>query len=790
MRDFQHVNAGSFAEATKLLKEKEKSAAISGGTDLVNVLKEEILAAAPEQVVNLKTIAGADSIRAGKTSVKIGALATLAAIAESAAVRNKLPILSQAALSVATPIIRHAATIGGNLCQDVRCEHYRYSHNDGGRKDCYRKGGKECLALLGKNENHSIFGGMKLHNSPCTDNCPARIDIHAYMERLRNDDLDAAARIIMTRNPFPAVTGRVCAHFCQETCNRGGHDEPGGIGNVERYLGDVILANSRKYYPKPKKESGKKVAIVGSGPAGLAAAYFLRKEGHRVVVFDRMAEAGGMLQYAIPAYRLPKNIVQETVAALKKMGVEFVLKTEIGTDIAPKKLEKEFHKVFYDTGAWKRPVLGFDGEELTVFGLDFLMEVKKWMEGKLGKDVLVVGGGNVAMDIASTAKRLGAAKVTLVCVEREDEMPAGKEDIKRCREQGIEIINSYGVSKVLRKGNKIKGMELVKCTSVFDEQKRFAPQYDKKDKKVVAADSILMAVGQAVDLSFLDKQYRLDLTPRGLVAIDEETYMTSRKGVYAGGDMTSGPSTVIRAIAAGHGAANAINKDLGVKGKNGAALDAPPFLKFDAVGITKKYASELPLRLPGDRTLDLEDHYAGLQWQQVQADSARCFNCGCLAVSPSDIAPVLVALDATVRTTERAIKADDFFTKSPSVDQLLQKGELVKEIEIPLWAGYQVSYDKRDMQDGKHFAICGVAAAYKVKAGKIADARIVLSGVAPVPYRLKAVEAFVKGKKVDAALALEAGKLACENAVLLRENANKLQEITAAVKNSLLNAVK
>ena len=159
-------------------------------------------------------------------------------------------------------------------------------------------------------------------------------------------------------------------------------------------------------------------------------------------------------------------------------------------------------------------------------------------------------------------------------------------------------------------------------------------------------------------------------------------------------------------------------------------------------------------------------------------------------MSPSDISPVLVALDATVKTTERGIKAADFFTKTPSVDHVLNKGELVKEIEIPVWDGYKVSYDKRGLRDGKNFAVVSVASAYKVKAGKIADARIVLGGVAPVPYRVKKVEAFVKGKKINEAVALQAGKLACEEAVLLKENANKLQEITAAVKNSLLNAVK
>ena len=790
MRDFQHYNAESFDEASKILKGSGKSAAISGGTDLVSVLKEEILEEAPDTLVNLKTIDGADYINAEKDCFKIGALAKLVDIAVSQVIQKRLPILSEAAVSIATPIIRNAATIGGNICQDVRCEHYRYSHNQGGRNVCYRKGGKECLALHGRNEYHSVFGGMKVHNSPCTDNCPAGIDIPAYMERLRNNDLEGAARIIMKKNPIPALTGRVCAHFCQEACNRNGYDEHVGIGNVERYLGDYILENSDKYYCAPNKNSGKKVAIVGSGPAGLSAAYFLRKEGHNVVVFDRMGEAGGMLQHAIPAYRLPKDYIRETVAALKNMGVEFKMNTEIGKDILPGILEEDFDKVFYDTGASEKPVLGFDGEDLTVFGLDFLMGVKNWMEGKLGKDVLVVGGGNVAVDVAQTAKRLGAAHVYMVCVEKEEEMPARKEEIKRCLAEGIEIINSYGVSKVIKDGDKIKGMELVKCLSVFDENKRFAPKYDQNDKETIEVDSILMAVGQMVDLSFLDEKYQLELTASGLVAVDEHTYMTSKTGVYAGGDMTSGPATVVKAIAAGRGAADAINKVLGVEVHNECdLLVEPPFLKFDEAGITKKDASELPLRLVSHRTLDSEDHYAGLDWGQVKEEGSRCCNCGCLAVNSSDIAPVLVALDAIVKTTERDIRAIDFFTKTPLVERVLNKGELVKEIEIPTCDRYKVSYDKLKLRDSMNFAIVSVASAYKVENGKIVDARIVLGGVAPVPYRMREIEAFVKGKEINEVMAVQAGKLATENTVLLRGNANKLKQINAAVKKSLLMAV-
>ena len=188
----------------------------------------------------------------------------------------------------------------------------------------------------------------------------------------------------------------------------------------------------------------------------------------------------------------------------------------------------------------------------------------------------------------------------------------------------------------------------------------------------------------------------------------------------------------------------------------------------------------MPLRLPNERSLDLEDHYAGLNWEQAKEDASRCFNCGCLAVSPSDISPVLVALDAIVKTTERGIRGCRLLYKNTMVDHVLNKGELVKEIEIPAWDGYKLSYDKLSLRDGKNFAIVSVASAYKVENGKIVDARIVLGGVAPVPYRVREVEAFVKGKEINEAVAVQAGKLACENAVLLKENANKLQEIVMA----------
>lgn len=478
MKYFEHESAVTFDEAVSLLKEspKGKTVVMAGGSDLVGVLKEQILEEYPEKVVDLKTVEGGEYIKQDGDMIEIGALTKLCDIVKSDLLNEKAPVLSQAARSVATPLIRNVATIGGNICQDVRCWFYRYPHGIGGRMDCMRKGGNECYAVMGDNRYHSIFGGMKVHTTPCSVKCPANTDIPAYMDRLREGDTEGAARILMEANPIPMITSRVCAHTCQEQCNRCDFDESVSIHGVERYVGDYILEHADLFYRAPEAETGHKVALVGAGPAGLSAAYYLRKAGHDVTVFDKMEEPGGMLTYAIPNYRLPKSYVKQVAAAYEKMGIHFRMGCCLGEDVQAGELEQQYDNVFYATGAWKRPVLGFDGEEFTEFGLQFLMEVNQWMNKKDRRHVLVVGGGNVAMDVAITARRLGAESVTLACLESEPEMPASREEIARAREEGIEIMPSYGVSRAIYEGDKVTGMELMRCTSVKDEQGHFISQ--------------------------------------------------------------------------------------------------------------------------------------------------------------------------------------------------------------------------------------------------------------------------------------------------------------------------
>ena len=784
MKYFEHESAATFDEAVSLLKEspKGKTVVMAGGSDLIGVLKEQILEDYPEKVVDLKTVRGGEYIKQDGDTIEIGALTKLCDIVKSDLLNEKAPVLSQAARSVATPLIRNVATMGGNICQDVRCWFYRYPHGIGGRMDCMRKGGKECYAVMGDNRYHSIFGGMKVHTTPCSVQCPANTDIPAYMERLRQGDVEGAAHILMEANPIPMITSRVCAHTCQEQCNRCGSDESVSIHGVERYVGDYILEHPDTFYRAPETETGHKVALVGAGPAGLSAAYYLRKAGHDVTVFDKMEEPGGMLTYAIPNYRLPKSYVKQVAAAYEKMGIRFRLGCCLGEDIQAEDLEKEYDNVFYATGAWKRPVLGFDGEEFTEFGLQFLMEVNQWMNKKDRRHVLVVGGGNVAMDVAITARRLGAESVTLACLESEPEMPASREEIARAREEGIEIMPSYGVSKAIYEGSQVTGMELMRCTSVKDENGRFNPRYDREETLRVSADSILMAAGQKVDLSFLGDKYGLALE-RGLIQVDKDTQATSKSGIYAGGDATTGPATVIQGVRSGRNAAEAINRGYAVMPER---RREDKFIHFDTAGVKEEHAVKDKELSAAERALDKEDSFT-LTGEEAAREAGRCMNCGCYSVNASDISPVLILLDARIVTTKKTVRAADFFTTRLKAADMLDTDELVTAVRFRVPEGYTTAYDKFRVREAVDFAIVSLAYAYRMKDGLIEDARIVLGGVAPVPMERKKVEAFLAGRKPDEALAETAAELAVEGTAAMANNSYKIQEVRALIKKMILD---
>ena len=293
MKDFDHYDARTVREALDLLEKEHGRAKLNaGGTDLIGLLKDMLVDVYPKSVINIKSIPGLDYIREDDEGLRIGALTKLSAIAGSPVVKERYNIIAEAAKSVATPQIRNMCTIGGNLAQEVRCWYYRYPDQLGGTVACLRRGGPVCNALAGDNRYHSVFGAAPLASYPCSSHCPSGAAIPAWLEKMRNGKFLEAAGTLVEANPIPAVTGRVCPIFCEPECKRGQYDEPVAIRCVERSLGDYMLENASAVYAPPQAESGKKAAVVGSGPSGLAAAYYLRKAGHAVVVHEKLPEAG------------------------------------------------------------------------------------------------------------------------------------------------------------------------------------------------------------------------------------------------------------------------------------------------------------------------------------------------------------------------------------------------------------------------------------------------------------------------------------------------------------------
>lgn len=761
LQNFNNFSASSLKEATAiLLKADGKATVIAGGTDLLGVLKDKIHSESPEVLVDLKTIPSLSYVKESKKGIRIGALTTLHEIVTHKTIRDAYGLLAEAARSVASPQIRNMGTVGGNICQEPRCWYYRVPDDV---FHCLRKGGEKCSALLGENRYHSIYGGARVSEPACTKACPGNVEIAAYMSNIRSGDIHGAAEVLLSNNPIPAITGRVCPHFCESKCYRSDYDEAVSIQNVERIVGDYILDHAAEFMKPPKQQRKQHIAIVGSGPAGLSAAFYLRKAGYKITLFDKMPEAGGMLTYGIPAYRLPKEIVQRQVKALEGMGIEFKQNATIGQKGKTlKDLRKTFDRLFLATGAWGHKTLTMEKSELLTSGLDFLITIGLGKKPPLGNRVLVIGGGNVAMDVAVNARHLGAKHVTMACLESREIMPAFPEEIEQALREGIELLPSLGPHRILEKTGRISGMEFVRCTSVFDEEGRFNPSFDLSMKQTVKADQIILAIGQSTDLSYIDKSIK---TERGLILIDEETKTTSQKGVFAGGDVTNGPDSVIAAIAAGRKAALSITKS---KPASYLFQDKPLDIHAQSQDIS-------------ERTKKLSD------LSDIQSEAARCANCGCVAVNASDMAPALIALDAKITTTKRTLNAEDFFKAEIMRSTVLDEDELVKEIEIPAQKKTKKQgYLKFRIRNSIDFPIVSLAYAFHTSGGIIKDARIIVGAVAPIPLRIRAVEEYIEGKPANEGTAVAAGDIAVREVQALSRNKFKVQIVRALIKKMLL----
>jgi NADPH-dependent glutamate synthase beta subunit-like oxidoreductase len=452
-----------------------------------------------------------------------------------------------------------------------------------------------------------------------------------------------AIEVLRESLPLPAVTGRVCPHFCEAECTRNNIDNPVNIRSLERFIADYWIEEKAEPI---KKIYSAKIAIIGSGPAGLSASYQLARMGYPVTVFEALPVLGGMLRIGIPEYRLPKKVLDAQINYIKDTGVEFKTNSAIGKDITLANLKNEgYEAVFIAIGNQLSRKLDIEGTDLdgVLWGLDFLRDVNLKRTVNIKKNVLVIGGGNVAIDVALTALRLGAINVQLACLESRAEMPAYEEEIQQAIDEGVKINASYGPKRIISDDrNTVTGVELVVCTSVLNEAGQFSPSYDEKSTKTIETDIVILAIGQASDLSMIPEDIKR--TAYGTIQVDPVTLETTVPGVFFGGDVTSAQGTVVNAIAAGKEAAISIDRFLkGNDLKEGRPKKTPIVMNLPKEGpeeITRQIPTVIGIK---DRSGNFNEVNNGFNEEAMILEARRCVTCGSrpMVLYPEDCAGCL-----------------------------------------------------------------------------------------------------------------------------------------------------
>ncbi|MBI5248203.1 MAG: FAD-dependent oxidoreductase [Desulfomonile tiedjei] len=469
---------------------------------------------------------------------------------------------------------------------------------------------------------------------PCQAACPAGVNVQGYMTLTGAGKFVEALALIRERMPFASICGRICVRPCESSCKRGQVDAPTAICHTKRFLGDYEKEHSLYSNPPMKELRDKKVAVIGAGPGGLSAAYYLAIEGYQVTVFEKLPVIGGMLNVGIPDYRLPRQIIDEEVENIRSMNVAFRTGVTFGKDITIDDLEDQgYQAVFLSIGLHVSRRLGIDGESLdgVVGGIDMLRMVALKEDVKVGQNVVVIGGGNVAIDVARTAVRLGAARVDLVCLEARDEMPAWERETHEAIEEGVAIHNSLGPKEFVGQDGKVQGAVFKRCTSVFDENGAFRPTYDENELTELACDTAFVAIGQASESNLLSN-LGIELAPGGRIVTDAETLATTRPGLFAGGDCTLGPATFVQAVAQGRQAALAIHNFLEFGGLREVESKERPIDKqlneaerLRAKPIARNEMPELP---PETRTKSFDPIESGFTEDMARSEGQRCLSCG------------------------------------------------------------------------------------------------------------------------------------------------------------------
>lgn len=464
---------------------------------------------------------------------------------------------------------------------------------------------------------------------PCKFACPAGIDIPRFVNYIAKGKFDKAIAVVREKVPLPSVLGAICFHPCEVECRRGEVNEPVAICALKRFVAE----NDRGIWKEKRKKlppTGKKVAVIGSGPAGLVAAYYLATLGHDITVFEKESKLGGMLRFGIPYYRLSEDALEKDIEGILDLGVKLKTGIKVGDGLRLTDIKSEFDSVFIAIGASLSRRLNIEGIEAdgVLWGVDFLRDVSMGNPPAVKERVVVIGGGNVAIDVALTALRLGAKDVQMACLEKREEMPAHKWEIDQAEEEGIKIDVSWGPKRVLNDNGSVPGIELMRCINVFDEDGRFNPSYNEDEVKTIECDCVIMAIGQAFDLSLIEEMPDIK-HGRGVIEIDKDQ-STGVKGIFAGGDVALVPGSVVDAVKMGRGAAIAIDRYLGGEGNIDEVL-AELELKDPQIGKAEGFGNWSRISIP---CLPVEDRKGNFNLveqlyseEEAIKEASRCLQC-------------------------------------------------------------------------------------------------------------------------------------------------------------------
>lgn len=467
---------------------------------------------------------------------------------------------------------------------------------------------------------------------PCKLNCPAGTDCQEYVRLIAEGKYKESVKVIKEKLPLPACIGRVCPHPCEDACRRQMVEDPIAIASLKFFAADKDLESDDTYKPFIEPDSGKKIAVIGGGPGGLTAAYFLRTRGHEVVIFDQMPKMGGMLRYGIPEYRLPKAIVDREVEEIASLGVEMKNNVKIGKDVQFEELQKSYDAVLVAIGAWTSSSMRVQGEDLdgVYGGINFLGKLGLGEKPVIGKKVAVIGGGNTAMDACRTSVRLGAEEVYIIYRRTRDEMPAAEIEIEEAEEEGVIYKFLTNPVEILGKDGKVSGIKLQKMElGEPDASGRRRPMPIEGAFEEIELDNVIMAIGQYADTEGFDA---VEKTKKGTISADEHTFRTNIENVFAVGDATNaGADIAIAAIGEAQKAAVVINSYLdGVE----VPYNKPYYVEKtvtpeDLEDKPKQRREKMPMRSPEERKHDFKEIMYGFSEEQAKQEASRCLDCGC-----------------------------------------------------------------------------------------------------------------------------------------------------------------